>query len=104
MLEPVGHRILVKTKKVEEKSVGGIIIPSDTRTREQRGMEEGEVVALGPNAYKAFDDGTPWVKVGDIVKFQRYEGILIIENEDKPDEVHFRILNDDDIFCKVTKE
>jgi len=101
MLVPVGHRILVKTKKVEEKSVGGIIIPTDVTKKEQRGMEEGEVIAVGPNAYKAFDDGTPWVAVGDTVKFQRYEGILIIDNEGKDDEVHYRILNDDDVFCKV---
>ena len=64
-------------------------------------METGTVVSLGPNAYKAFDDGTPWVVVGDVVKFQRYEGVLIIEDEGTDDEVHYRILNDDDVFCKV---
>lgn len=95
-IEPVGHRILIKLDAAENISKGGIHLGDDQR-REQRGMESGVVVALGPTAYADFS-GEPWVKVGDTVNFKRYEG-----DYKEVDGEHFRILNDEDILCKTTK-
>ena len=42
-LKPLADRVLVKIKTVEEKTVGGILLPSTAQTKPQG----GEVVAVG---------------------------------------------------------
>ena len=42
-IKPLGDRVLVKIKDVEEKTVGGILLPSTAQTKPQG----GEVVAVG---------------------------------------------------------
>lgn len=42
-MKPLGDRVLVKIKAAEEKSVGGILLPSSAQTKPQG----GEVVAVG---------------------------------------------------------
>lgn len=98
-LRPAGHRILVKLKDVEQKSKGGIILASDTDVRAQRyATQEAEVIELGQTAYKAFDDGTPWVKVGDTVLIAKYSG----ENREDPETKEiFRIINDEDVIGTI---
>ena len=102
-LEPAGYRILLEMKVVENVSEGGIIMATKLESRrEQAAMEEGTVVAIGPTAYLG-TDGEPWIKVGDVVKYKRYEGVIITERDDDGKEYHYRILNDDDVYCKVKK-
>lgn len=40
---PLGDRVLVKIKNVEEKTLGGILLPTTAQTKPQG----GEVVAIG---------------------------------------------------------
>lgn len=42
-IKPLGDRVLVKIKDVEEKTVGGILLPSTAQTKPQG----GEVIAVG---------------------------------------------------------
>ena len=42
-LKPLGDRVLVKLSAAEEKTVGGILLPSTAQTKPQG----GEVVAVG---------------------------------------------------------
>lgn len=42
-LKPLGDRVLVKIKTAEEKTVGGILLPTTAQTKPQG----GEVVAVG---------------------------------------------------------
>lgn len=42
-LKPLGDRVLVKIKTVEEKTVGGILLPTTAQSKPQG----GEVVAVG---------------------------------------------------------
>lgn len=42
-VRPLGDRVLVKTKSTEEKTTGGIFLPSTVQTKPQG----GEVVAVG---------------------------------------------------------
>lgn len=42
-IKPLGDRVLVKTKTVEEKTVGGIFLPTTAQTKPLG----GEVVAIG---------------------------------------------------------
>jgi len=56
----------------------------------------GTVVRIGVNAWKAFDDGTPWAHVGDKVVFRKYAGEVI-----KDGDVEYRVVNDEDILCRI---
>jgi co-chaperonin GroES (HSP10) len=101
---PLGHRILVRQLRLNEsdpmyKKSSMILIPdTDDRKREQNGVDTGEVLAIGPTAFKDF--GGDWdVHVGDIVSFARYAG-KILKDPEQP-EVQFVCLNDEDLVAKV---
>ena len=95
---PAGHRVLVKLKEIEKveekKSKGGIvleIVDESQRRREQFAITDAYVIAIGPTAYKGFDDGLPWCKVGDLVKVPKYAGENI---EDEDTGIVYRVIND----------
>ena len=44
-IKPLGDRVLIKIKEAEEKTEGGILLPSTAQTKPQG----GEVVAVGKN-------------------------------------------------------
>lgn len=94
-IAPVGHRVLVKPLPLEKQSKGGIILTTDDR--KEKAQVRGTVVAIGPNAWKAFDDGEPWCKVGDEVWFAQYGGYLV---RDPETDEEYRLLNDEDV-CAV---
>ena len=96
MLEPAGHRVLILPDQVEEKTAGGIILAQTTKERDQQATMRGTVVKVGVNAWKAFDDGTPWAKEGDRVVFRKYAGEVI-----KDGDTEYRVVNDEDILCVV---
>lgn len=103
MITPCGHRLLVRPEKIEDvdKSYAaakkaGIYIPEMEERKEQLAVERGIVVSLGFTAFKAFDDGVPWCKVGDKVAYNKYGGKLIKDPEDQQE---YLILNDDDVLC-----
>jgi co-chaperonin GroES (HSP10) len=100
---PAGHRILVELKRLETVSKGGIILNHGTKkTMNQTGTMEAKVVALGMNAFKAFDDGEPWCKVGDNVLIRKYAGENLFEVEDiNLDVPLFRLIEDEDILVIV---
>jgi len=75
-----------------------LYLPQSSRDREQYAMTFGVVVAIGPTAWKAFDDGKPWCKVGDRVSYAKYGGFVIEDPESKE---HFRLLNDEDVIAVV---
>ena len=50
------------------------------------------------NAWKAFDGGEPWAKVGDRVAFAKYGGFKI---EDPDTKEVYRLLNDEDITAII---
>lgn len=93
---PAGHRVLIKPEIVEEKTSGGIILAQTTKDREQQATMRGEVVDVGENAWKAFDDGRPWAKVGDKVVFRKYAGEKIPEGDEE-----YRVVNDEDILAII---
>lgn len=100
--KPCGHRVVVKLKKVEETSKGGIVIASSQNLkREQYGVEEAYVTQIGKTAFLAFDDGEPWCAVGDLVAITKYSGK---DYEDKDTGDIYRIINDDDIMAVLEDE
>lgn len=99
MIKVVGHRVLVKPLPTEKTTESGIVIPDVANERNQRDQQKGILVQVGPNAWKAFDDGSPWAAVGDLVWFSRYGGKIVKDGADE-----FRILEDNDIVAIVSEE
>lgn len=100
-VKPVGFRVLVRLKDVcedlETKSESGLIIEVKSRQKiklEKRATQEAYVVELGPTAFKAFDQGEPWCKVGDCVLITKYSGDDLDDIEEGK---IYRIINDRDI-------
>ncbi len=98
---PCGHRVLVRFKDVEEKSKGGILLNPTMQSlqRQQRGTDKAYVEQVGPQAFKAFDDGTPWCQVGDLVLVRQYSGHCF-----EQDGIFLSIVNDEDILCVLEEE
>lgn len=89
---PLGDRVLVKPREVEDtKSPGGIIIP-DTAQKEK--PEQGTVVAVGPGKVGDDNDLIPVsVKVGDRVMFSKYG-----PDEIKIDGEEYYVIRESDIL------
>jgi chaperonin GroES len=94
MISPAGHRVLVFPDEIPEKTDGGIYRPDTTRDREQLRTNKGKVIAVGPQAWEAFGDGSRWADVGDVVIFKEYGGLVIEESNKK-----YRIINDEDVLA-----
>jgi len=98
MIEPAGHRVLVKVEEIEEKTTGGIFIPKTSQAQQTEANIFGVIVAIGINAWKAFDSGEPWAVVGDRVAIAKYGGFII---EDPDTKERYRLLNDEDITAII---
>ena len=99
MIEPAGHRVLVTPEKVDERTAGGLFLPDQAKDARTQSQIFGTVVAVGKNAFKAFDDGHSWCEVGDKIAFAKYGGFIIEDPETKE---QFRLLNDEDV-CAVIR-
>ena len=75
-IRPLEFKVLVKPKKVEEKTEGGIYIPQDTKEKEQFQIKEGTLVAVSEMAFTE----PRWLdppKVGDRVIYERFAGFRL---------------------------
>jgi co-chaperonin GroES (HSP10) len=106
-VQVVGHRVLLKPHFEEEVIGEGAlkgfkVDVGETFKREKAATVVGEVVGIGPMAWRAFDgddpEWKPWAEIGDIVYFAKYGGKFItIDDED------YIIINDQDVQA-VRKE
>ena len=90
MINPCGHRLLVRPVNLEKKSEGGIIIPDTAKEK----PAEGKIVATGNG--RMGEDGKllPMdVKVGDTILFSKYGGTDV-----KIDGNEYLILRQDDVL------
>jgi len=116
---PTGWRILVKPPKAAEKTKGGIYLPGVARDADEVLMNKGQVIAIGPDAFKGKpfltwyfneeagciedDLAEPWVEVGDWVIYNRHTGLKLEARTEDGDIEKYHIINDTDIVCKVAK-
>lgn len=99
---PFGFKVLVKIKKLEEKTKGGIIIPQDTLDREGEASQIATVIDYGQAAFTIGMGDLPkeWdikPKVGDQIILERYCGVRI-EGKDGED---YRLVNDKQILGQL---
>ena len=71
---PIGHRVLIKPDKIEEK-IGSIYIAKTVQEKEQQAQVSGVILGMGADCYREYD--VPWCKIGDKVLYQRYAGMKI---------------------------
>ena len=92
-LRPLYDRICVRTKTVEERTAGGIVIPEEAKDRPL----EGTVVRAGKG--KRDINGILWpldVIVGDTVLFGKYAGVEV-----KIDGELVLMLREEEVLCVV---
>ena len=93
MLKPLGDRIVLRVKKEEEKSVGGIVLTTSAKEK----PSTAEVVAVGEGSHthhgKVIEPG---VKVGDLVVFEKFAGTEIKDGSET-----FLIVREGDILAIV---
>lgn len=108
---PAGYRIKVKLRDVESnydsdefgnkitKSASGLIVEVKKKRdieREQFAVQVAEVIQVGLTAWKGFDDGEAWCKVGDVVLIAKYAGV---NREDPITGDIYSIIDDRDIIA-----
>ncbi|UJF15523.1 co-chaperone GroES [Jeotgalibaca sp. MA1X17-3] len=93
MLKPLANRVIIEVEKEEEKTVGGIVLPSSAKEKSQTGT----IIATGTGLVT--DAGTTiemTVKEGDHVLFERYAGTEI-----KFDGKEYLVIKESDIVAIV---
>lgn len=104
VIEPVGFRVLIKPDDVEEKTESGIVLALDEKL-ERGATVTGEVVSVGPEAFRSFNKAAgftqyvPWVKSGDRIYYARYAGKWV-NDPDTPD-VKYLMISDEDVIGKI---
>jgi co-chaperonin GroES (HSP10) len=77
-LVPYGKNLLVRIDQLAAKTSGGIDVPDDYVERMSMRSETGCIYAIGPEAFRTFDDGRPWTgakpSVGDRIYFEKFSG------------------------------
>jgi chaperonin GroES len=70
--KPMMNRVLIKVRKVEEKTKGGILLSESAIEKEQFNKTVGVIIDIGESAFEEWDVKP---EIGDIVAFARYGGI-----------------------------
>lgn len=91
-IKPCGFHIIVKPD-FEEVTKGGIVLAVSDRSGVAY-CDTGVVVAIGPTAWKAYDNGEPWAKIGDRVGYGRYAGKIVYHKE-TPNEKYILLADGD---------
>lgn len=90
---PCGPRVVVRLKKFEEVSKGGIILETETtKRRAQYGTEFAYVEQVG-------DECEKWCEVGDLVLIAKYCGA-----DHEHDGEIYRVVEDTDIVAILEEE
>lgn len=97
-LEPTGVAVLLESYTPERKT-GLIEIPDIVQGRQAMIDNRAIVVAVGPSAWH--DEPFPRADVGDKVLVTQFAGYIAIGPKDGK---RYRLVNDRDIFCKITHE
>lgn len=106
-LEPVLNRIVVKVAEVKEvRTNSGIIIPNTIKENLENRRDLGVIVDMGPQAFEEWGGPSSVSKgglaIGDKVLFAR-QGGKSVEDDDGQISL-YRVLNDQDVICKIVEE
>lgn len=96
-IDCIEYKVLVRPKKAETITKGGIALPDVVVEKDQHAAMEGVICGMSPLAfsYEEWPANARKPRVGDTVVFARYSGITQRGN----DGVEYRIMNDKDIVA-----
>jgi len=100
---PLGFKVLIVMDKINDKTEGGIILPSESREKEESGGQTARIVDYGPAAFEigAGDLPSEWKtkpEVGARILINRYGGIKIFS---EGIEGEYRLLSDKEILAII---
>lgn len=75
MIKPIKNRILLKIKKIEDKTKSGIIISNSTKEK----SKTAEIIEIGEGIGKEYEI----LKKGQIVLYNKYSAIEILYEEEE---------------------
>ena len=99
MIKAIGFKAIIKPKKVEEVTSGGIVLAVDQKLEEQAQVL-GTIIDLGEDFATAYRPKlAQWgLKVGDQVYYAKYAGKWV---KDPQTGEELLIVNDEDICAKL---
>lgn len=97
-LEPRGKAVLIHAYEPERKK-SLIELPSEIRERAAMIEQRAVVVAVGNDAWS--DEAEPRALPGDKVLVTKFAGMMAVGPADG---MQYRLVNDRDIFCRITGE
>lgn len=107
MIEPLGHRILVRPFQPEDldprlkaAKALGIQLPESQQKAERAGVDQGIVLSIGDTAFKDYGSD-PWCKIGDHIAYARHAGKWI---KDPDTNEELLVINDEDVVACITKK
>lgn len=97
-ISPVEYNIVVRMDPIEEKTVGGIIIPESKKDRDELSADEGTIVAMSPLAFSYADwpEGSRIPQAGDRILMAQFDGRLWKRNG-----VTYRLIKDKSVIAVV---
>lgn len=102
-IQPLDLRVLVLPDPVEEKTVGGIILPDQHKEREKYATIFGTLIAAGENAWEeaaARSDKFAKPQPGDRIVISKYGGVLLTGKDGR----EYRLMNDEDVIGRMVGE
>ena len=101
VLEPSGFRVLIRIPNLsaQVRKNSELVMPEETRQKEEFAQLVGQVISLGPLAYKdkaRFGD-EPWCKPGDYVMVRSYAGTRFAMRGEDGEERIYALINDDTV-------
>lgn len=91
--------MLLEPYEVQEKTAGGLLLPPSVRAKDQIAEQKAVVVAVGTGPWE--DSNPPRAAVGDKVLFSKWAGYMAVGPADGKE---YRVVNNTDVFMKITGE
>lgn len=97
-LTPCEYNVVIRMDPTEERTAGGIILPTTKTERDELAADEGTLVAVSPLAfnYDHWPEDARKPAVGDRVLFAIYEGRLW-----KRGDVTYRLVKDKSVVAII---
>ena len=101
-LVPLEYQCVILLDRQEEKTAGGIILPSQVKDADKLAAQEGTLVAISPHAFSYADSWPEGSKpeVGQRVLIRRYAGVMHERGEGSTKRA-YRLVSDKDIIAIV---
>jgi chaperonin GroES len=92
-IKPIGNRVVVEITKLAQTSVSGIIIATETKNEQQKGI----IIAVGAG-YGDEKELTNSIKTGQTVLFARYGGD---DYRDESQNKDYKIISSKDVIAII---